>query len=873
MGEIASLTVRLTAETSSLTRGLSTATRSMDTFAQRADAIGRRLGSISNGAADLGRILTIGVTAPLAALGSTFVSAAVEMDSLTRGLTAMTGSSTETAAQLVRLQEVAKLPGLGFREAIQGSIRLQAVGINARLAERSLSAFGNAIALTGGGKNELDRVTTQLAQLGARGKVTAEDLRPIIEAAPSVASALKQAFGTIDTQQIQKLHLSSTQFLTQLDAALEHLPHATGGARNAFENLEDASFRLRAAIGGQLLPVIAPLVSKIADMVQSLSEADPAVLGLGVRIAGAAALAGPLLFVLGKIGGAVGALLPALSGVAAFLAGPWGIAIGIAAAGILAVSTNFLGLGDAARAAWESIAETMAAILPPTLALMKRWTNLQVGYLVGLGRAGSVVFQELGSQYSAMLHRLQPLSERLGLRRAGQVIGGAVATSAKDVISLFNGSAPLFHPSGTGNIAAGLAEQFNLGSGSGTRAVEVAAEDFGGRVRQAFMSGFDRDFVGEAGDALTGAMDRLRASLSARGASSGLLDQLRDLLGNAAGAGGSTALKHLSDQVDSLVDKFRQGAKDAGDAWKNMLHSLPTIEVGALPPHVQRLLELGPRGILKQDADNQKGADLTGKTGDKTGGIFGQLAQGASQLLAQFGPLGLALRAMSTVLEPLQPVFDALLVPLRIFGEILAISLVPVLRLLFPIIRDVAIILSVLQEAFDRVIGTLLKGIGWFIRGIGKVINALDPFGNPGNPLVKFGEALRDSAEGFFDAADAIAKKRKELEGLSFDDALDNTAAAANRLSEALINAAEGFRIERFRFAASDAGSLTSAIPRSPPSGPRTDTAASLTMPAPVITIQGATDPDGVARMVVQALNEWARSYPHMRATVAGLTP
>src|SRR5687767_1392645 len=74
----------------------------------------------------LGSSLTIGLTAPLAALAVASVRAATDMDSLKRGLTAVAGSTGAAEQQLVRLKEVAKLPGLGFKEAIQGSINLQA---------------------------------------------------------------------------------------------------------------------------------------------------------------------------------------------------------------------------------------------------------------------------------------------------------------------------------------------------------------------------------------------------------------------------------------------------------------------------------------------------------------------------------------------------------------------------------------------------------------------------------------------------------------------------------------------------------------------------------------------------------------------------
>src|SRR5215210_433175 len=92
------------------------------------------------------------------AFGILAIKAAGNMQSLRMGLDAVSGSSEESEKQLVRLREVAKLPGLGFQEAIQGSVNLQAAGLSANTAERALKSFGNALATVGKGKAELSGV-------------------------------------------------------------------------------------------------------------------------------------------------------------------------------------------------------------------------------------------------------------------------------------------------------------------------------------------------------------------------------------------------------------------------------------------------------------------------------------------------------------------------------------------------------------------------------------------------------------------------------------------------------------------------------------------------------------------------------------------
>jgi tape measure domain-containing protein len=294
-------------------RSLEKQRQASEQFNKTVQAVGNSLRSIGQGLSTLGIGLTAALTAPLVALGVSSTQAAVSLDSLKRGLTAIVGSSAEAEKQLKRLTEIAKLPGIGFEEAIQGSIRLQAVGFSAAEAEKSLVQFANAIALTGGGRAELERVTVQLGQLAAKGKVLSQDLRPIIEAAPAVGRALLQAFGTVNADDIQELGLSSREFLNVLTSQLEKLPRAAAGARNAFENFRDTVFRASAAVGEALLPVLSRLIDVAAPVITRLAEAfrdlPRPLQSLIVVLGGFVAALGPVLFVFGQLTTGVGRLI------------------------------------------------------------------------------------------------------------------------------------------------------------------------------------------------------------------------------------------------------------------------------------------------------------------------------------------------------------------------------------------------------------------------------------------------------------------------------------------------------------------------------------------------------------------------------------
>lgn len=422
--------------------------------------LGRVGGSLRNlglGLVSLGASLSIALTAPLTALGVLSARNAVTLDSLNRGLTAIVGSADEAGRQLTRLTNIAKLPGIGFQEAIQGSIRLQAVGFSAGVAERALIQFSNAVALTGGGREELARITVQLGQLSAKGKVLAQDLKPIIEAGPAVGRALLQAFGTVNSEDIQALGLSSQEFIEQLLSQLEKLPRAAAGLRNTFDNFSDAVFRASAAIGGAILPVLTRLIEVVEPIITRLAEGFaklPApVQTLVVTFGALAAAAGPALFVLGQFATGIGGLISAfgrlhalgllptiasfrlltqvMTGSASLLAGQaattaaaaagWG-ALGVAILGVVALAGGIYLLlnaqKDAVKISKEQIAATDAQI-----ATLKDQLRFTESLKVGVERTAdeqerlAQIYADLNTQAKVRLTAITDEEKRLGALR------------------------------------------------------------------------------------------------------------------------------------------------------------------------------------------------------------------------------------------------------------------------------------------------------------------------------------------------------------------------------------------------------------------------------------------------------------------------
>src|SRR5690606_16327191 len=155
------------------------------------ETMGRQLQSAGSTLRQIGGQLSLAVTTPIMLAGGYAAKSATEMDTLVRALDSVTGSAEETARTLAVMREIARAPGLGFEEAVRGAVQLRVVGISARDAERAVREFGNAVARSGGGANELSRVLVQLAQSASVGRILMADWRPIIQTAPAVAQAMQ----------------------------------------------------------------------------------------------------------------------------------------------------------------------------------------------------------------------------------------------------------------------------------------------------------------------------------------------------------------------------------------------------------------------------------------------------------------------------------------------------------------------------------------------------------------------------------------------------------------------------------------------------------------------------------------------------------
>ncbi len=217
-------------------------------------------------------IAAVGAGVAIAGFSAYAMDAAADMQALELAVRQYAGSNEEAERTLRRLVDVAKLPGLGLPEAIKASTRLQAVGFDARLAERAILGFGNALAAAGGGKEELDGVILALTQIASKGVISAEEINQMAERVPQIRKILLDAFGTASTEAIQKMGITSQEAILKIIAGVEKLEKVTGGWKNSFANVGDVWTRVISGIGAVLNTVLVPALNQVTVFVENMVD-------------------------------------------------------------------------------------------------------------------------------------------------------------------------------------------------------------------------------------------------------------------------------------------------------------------------------------------------------------------------------------------------------------------------------------------------------------------------------------------------------------------------------------------------------------------------------------------------------------------------
>lgn len=268
--------------------------------------LNKGIGRMADEVTQFGQKLTM-VSAAVAAATAVAFRYHAELDAVAKAFNVITENSQLTGKYLKDFATLARNPGLGFMEVSQAALRFMNLGDSIDVAKRKIKEIGNANALGGGGKEQFQTIMWQLSQMQSKGKILAEDLKPILSSSSVISKALNDRYGTVDSEQIAGKVQNTRQFISDLIDDLSKLGRAQDSAKNAWDNFTDALMMAGAGVGQFIdknglitdgLNMMSHALMGVSEWLASMPEgARKAVLGLGLI----AVAAGPTVLLLGSM--------------------------------------------------------------------------------------------------------------------------------------------------------------------------------------------------------------------------------------------------------------------------------------------------------------------------------------------------------------------------------------------------------------------------------------------------------------------------------------------------------------------------------------------------------------------------------------------
>lgn len=365
---------------------LRSAQREAREFEKTIKPVTTALNDLSRTMTSAGRVLTVGLTAPIAAIAGVGVAFNAMKEQAQTAFTTMLGSGQKATVFLEDLKNFAARTPFEFPDLVRASQRLMAMGFAAKDVKPLLSSVGDAVAGLGGGAAEIDRVTLALGQMQGRGRVATQEMNQLTEVGIPAWKILADGIGVTEAKLRDMVEKGAVPAGKSIDVLVAGMTRQFGGMMDKqadsfnglISTIKDESRFLAGELTEGLFGAIKGPTKAFADMLHNIRESTSgwsdetkaAVTVLG----GLTAAAGPALLITGTLAGSVNnlmlaykALQPVLAtsqlsfaSIGAALTGPIGITVGLAAAG--AALLYFVSQNEESRKAidkaWVGIKES-----------------------------------------------------------------------------------------------------------------------------------------------------------------------------------------------------------------------------------------------------------------------------------------------------------------------------------------------------------------------------------------------------------------------------------------------------------------------------------------------------------------------------------
>lgn len=212
-------------------------------------------------------------TAAVVAFGSKMIQAGSQVENALTGLTTLLRDKAEAQQVINNTMDDATKTPFAFDGLLAANKALISAGVSAKDARTDVLNLANAIAATGGGDDELQRMVVNLQQIKNTGKATALDIKQFAYAGVNIYKVLAEATNQ-PIEKVKDMEVTYDQLTMALAKAHEAGGIYAGGLENManntsvqISNLGDSVFQLSVQMFNDLKPAIDFVISGLQSFV------------------------------------------------------------------------------------------------------------------------------------------------------------------------------------------------------------------------------------------------------------------------------------------------------------------------------------------------------------------------------------------------------------------------------------------------------------------------------------------------------------------------------------------------------------------------------------------------------------------------------
>lgn len=286
---------------------------------QKVEYVADSMKNMGDKITDVGKDMSMKVTAPLVALGTIGVNYNAQIEQYRTMFTTLTGSAEEADKIIQQLQADAQKSPFDSASLIQANQYLISAGVSAEEARKTILNLGNAVSATGGGSAELERMAQNLQQIKNVGKATSQDIKQFANAGINIYGLLAEATGK-SVEQVKDMDVSYELLADALAKASAEggkyygAMEAQGQTLNGSLSATKESIQmLLGEIMESAMPVIVKVLEKVREVITWLTNLDDGTKKTILIVGAVVASIGPLLLIVGTVISTLGSLLGAIS--------------------------------------------------------------------------------------------------------------------------------------------------------------------------------------------------------------------------------------------------------------------------------------------------------------------------------------------------------------------------------------------------------------------------------------------------------------------------------------------------------------------------------------------------------------------------------